>query len=92
MSTTATPTIPVAPTTATTAQVASHSDAVQTIIKTLESAPQNAANAEAYLNAQAESVTTWVSARHMKTRLLEVSAVVAVFFFLIGWFLRALIG
>ncbi len=89
---TVTPTIPVAPTTATTAQVASHSDAVQTIIKTLEAAPQNAVNAEAYLNAQAESVTTWITAKHAKTRMLEVSAVVAVFFFLAGWFLRALIG
>lgn len=67
--------IPTTPDTATTAQVAAHQTAVQAIVTALEAAPQNVDNAEAYLNAKAELVTSWVSAKHMKTRLIEVAAI-----------------
>lgn len=84
--------IPTTPTVATAAQVAAHQTAIQTVITQLEAAPQNVENAESYLDAKAELVTTFVTAKHSKTRLLEVAAVVLVFGFLAGWFLRALIG
>lgn len=90
--TTPVPTVPAVAPTATSAQVAAHQTAVNKVKTALEALPQNAANAEAYLNTLAEEETSWVSARHMKTRLIEVSALTLAAGILVGWFLRAILG
>lgn len=81
----ATSATPIAPTTATTAQVAAHHNLLQTILTTLEALPTNAANAVKYLDTKAQVAATWVQAKHVKTRLLEVSAIVFVVAFVLGF-------
>jgi hypothetical protein len=83
---------PAVTTTATTEQVAASHTALQAALTAAAALPHTVENDEKYLDLQAQTVATWVSAKHVKTRLIEVSIVVFVFAFLIGWFLRALIG
>lgn len=74
LSATTTPTTPIAPTQATAIQVAAHNSAVQTAMTALANLPHTVENDTQFLNLQAETLTTWVSAKHMKTRLIEVTA------------------
>ena len=78
---------PATATTATTEQVAAQHTAIQTALTAAAALPHTVENDEKYLDLQAQSVATWVSSKHVKTRLLEVSAVVAVIFGVAGFFI-----
>jgi hypothetical protein len=88
--TTTTTTVPTTPTTATTKQVAAHHSILQNAIAEVEKLPQTVENAEKYLDLQAQSLATWVSAKHVKTRLLEVGALFTAIGVVIGWLISHL--
>lgn len=68
-----------------TAAVAAHNDILNSILKSIESLPQSAENAKKYLDVKAQMTATWVDAKHVKTRLLEVSAIVLAFGLILGF-------
>lgn len=83
--TTTVPATPVAPTTATPAQVAAHNDVLTKAITAIEGLPHTLANDEQYLNLQAQTLETWVTAKHVKTRILETIAITAAVSILLTW-------
>lgn len=79
------PAVPTTPTSASGAQVVAHQSAIQSALSAIAALPHTAENDANYLDLQAQSLATWVSAKHVKTRLIEVSVIVFAVAFALGF-------